>query len=233
MNIAGILAGGIGSRMSSSIPKQFLEIGGIPIIIRVINRFVNNENIEKIIIAMNDEWDDYFFELLSKWKISRKKIVVIKGGKTRFDSLYNIAQEAKKIDNDSVVISHDCARVFVSDRIIDNNIKMIKKFRCTTTSVPTIDTVILSEDGIHSTSVPERKNVFLDQGPQAFYSSEFVDIADNLPEEIKAQYMEAGRMYLENGYEVGIVEGERLNFKMTTVFDIKFGEFLISEGYIK
>ena len=124
MNIAGILAGGIGSRMGSTLPKQFLEIGGVPIIIRVINRFINNENIDYAIIAMNSEWMDYCKEMLKKWEIDIEKIALIEGGETRFESLYNIAKKAYEYNNESVVISHDCARVFVSDAIINNNIEL-------------------------------------------------------------------------------------------------------------
>lgn len=233
MNIAGILAGGTGSRMGASVPKQFLEVGGIPIIIRVINRFINNKNIDLTIIAMNTEWMDYCHKLMTKWDVDTDKVMLIKGGESRFESLYNISKKASEIDKSSVVISHDCARVFVSDSIIDNNFKMIETVDCITTAVPTIDTVLISKNGITSDSVPERKTIFLDQGPQTYRAIEFIRIADSLTTEKKAAYMEAGRMYIDAGLKVGIVEGERTNFKMTTDFDIKYGEFLLSEGYIK
>ncbi len=233
MNIAGILAGGVGSRMGSSVPKQFIEIGGIPIIIRVINRFLNNKNIDFAIIAMNPEWMDYCREMMKEWKVDVSRIELIEGGKTRFDSLYNISKQAVKVDKDSIVISHDCARVFLSDAIIDKNIELIKTVDCTTTSVPTIDTVLISENGQTSDCVPDRTTIFLDQGPQAYRAIEFLNIADALSDTEKEKYMEAGRLYLDKALKVGIVEGERTNFKMTTDFDIKYGEFLISEGYIK
>lgn len=233
MNIAGILAGGTGTRMSAEVPKQFLEIGGIPIIIRVIDKFISNKNIDMAVVAMNENWMDYCKDLLEKWKIDSQKVILIQGGATRFESLYNISQKSAELDEDSIVISHDCARVFVSDEIINNNFEMIKKSDCTTTSVPTIDTVLISKNGITSDSVPDRETIFLDQGPQTFKAVEFLTIADGLPDERRLKYMEAGRMYLDKGLNVGIVKGERTNFKMTTDFDIKYGEFLIKEGYIK
>lgn len=233
MNIAGILAGGTGTRMGSNIPKQFLEVGGIPIIVRVINRFTNNRNIDCVVVAMNAEWMDYCRDLFENWKIDINKISLIEGGQTRFESLYNLSKKAMEIDQDSVVISHDCARVFVSDAIIDNNVEMIKNVDCTTTSVPTVDTVLISDDGITSNKVPNRDTIFLDQGPQAFRAYEFVEMADKLTADERKVYMEAGRMYLDKGLKVGIVKGDRTNFKMTTDFDMKYGEFLISEGYVK
>ncbi len=233
MNIAGILAGGIGTRMGADMPKQFLELGGVPIIVRVVEKFKKNKNIDFVVVAMNSDWISYCKELFSKWNIDLNKVELISGGNTRFESLCNVAKRAWEIDKDSTVISHDCARVFVSDNIIDNNIEMIKSVDCTTTSVPTIDTVLISENGITSDSVPVRDTIFLDQGPQAFRAGEYLSLIKGFSENEKLKYMEAGRMYLDRGLKVGIVKGERTNFKITTDFDIKFGEFLIAEGYIK
>ena len=233
MNIDGILAGGIGSRMGGDVPKQFLEVGGVPIIVRVIRRFAENGNIDSVIVAMNSDWMEYCTELLKKHNIDVDRIDLIEGGSTRFESLYNIAKKAAGYGDDAVVVSHDCARVFVSDEIITNNVLMLKDVDCTTTSVPTIDTVLISEDGITSDRVPDRSKIFLDQGPQAFRAGEFISLADQLDETERKKYMEAGRLYLDRGLKVGIVKGERTNFKMTTDFDIKYGEFLLSEGYIK
>lgn len=233
MNIAGILAGGIGSRMGGEIPKQFLEVGGVPIIVRVIKRFAGNKNIDSVIVAMNGDWMEYCIKLLKDNGIDTDKIDLIEGGSTRFESLYNIAKKAAEYGDGAVVVSHDCARVFVSDDIITNNVKMLAGADCTTTSVPTIDTVLISKDGVTSDSVPDRKTIFLDQGPQAFYAKQFITLADSLGSDERGKYMEAGRMYLDKGLKVVIVPGERLNFKMTTDFDIKYGEFLLKEGYIK
>ena len=177
MNIAGILAGGIGSRMGSEIPKQFIEIGHIPIIIRVINRFMNNANVDFTVIAMNKEWIDYCKKMLVKWNINLNKVIIIEGGNTRFESLCKLTEKAFELDKNAIVISHDCARVFVSDEIIDNNFKMINNVDCTTTSIPTIDTVIVSKNGITSNDVPERKNIFLNQGPQTYRANQFIKLS--------------------------------------------------------
>lgn len=233
MNIAGILAGGIGTRMGKNVPKQFLSLNNIPIIIRVIKTFLNNKNINSIIVAMNSEWIEYCNTLLTNWNISQKNIYIIEGGNSRFESLYNITKKAYELDNTSIVISHDCARVFVSDEIINNNLKLIKKYDCTTTSVSAIDTIIVSKNGKTSDKVPNRDTIFLDQGPQAYRSGQFLNIFDSLTNDERLKYMEAGKLFLDKNLKVGIVPGERINFKMTTEFDMKYGEFLISEGVIK
>ena len=64
MNFAGILAGGIGSRMESSVPKQFLKIGDTPIVVRTLNTFLKEECVDKVIVAMNPQWEDLYESLL-------------------------------------------------------------------------------------------------------------------------------------------------------------------------
>lgn len=128
--------------------------------------------------------------------------------------------------NDYLCI-HDCARPFVSSKIISDNFKKATEYDMVTTSIPTIDTVLISEDGKESSRVPERSTIFCDQGPQTFNIKQFKRIQESLTREETDSYMEAGRMYLEKGYRVGIVEGNRMNFKITTEFDMVLAELLL------
>lgn len=228
MNYAGILAGGIGSRMESKIPKQFLKIAGIPIIVRTINAFLSSKHIDKVILAMNPQWMDYCINLLKEFDVDTSKIIIISGGTTRFLSMVNIVDACiSDSGEDNYLCIHDCARPFVSQKIIADNFMLVKDYDMVTTSIPTIDTVIIAEDGKESTCVPERSTIFCDQGPQTFNVKQFKDIQNNLTQAETDAYMEAGRMYLEKGYHVGIVEGDRMNFKITTEFDLTFAELLL------
>ncbi len=238
MNFAGILAGGIGSRMESSVPKQFLKIGDTPIVIRTLNTFLNEKCIDKVILAMNPQWEDYCKEMLAEYGVDTSRVEIIHGGTSRFLSMVNIVKKAMEIlggnltENDMMLI-HDCARPFVSSRIINDNYVMAKDYDMVTTSVPTIDTVLIAEDGKQSTLVPNRETVFLDQGPQTFKIKQFDDIFVTLTEQEIDSYMEAGRMYLEKNLAVGIVKGERTNFKITTEFDMLLCNMMIQDGQIK
>ena len=234
MIIAGILAGGTGTRMGADKPKQFLEIGGVPVIVRTVRRFMGHPGIDKVIIAMNAEWIDYSIDLLSKNGITTDDVTIVEGGDTRFDSLVALANASLSAAGDEpcIMINHDCARPFVSERIISDNIDMMKDFDMLTTSVPTIDTVLLSNNGQTSDVVPERKTVFLDQGPQTVDVRHFLALVDTLDDAEKQKYMEAGRLYLDKGLKVGIVEGERENFKLTTKFDMCLAEMLLQNGTV-
>ncbi len=237
MNYAGILAGGIGSRMESAVPKQFLKIGDIPIIIRTLNKFLENKDTDKIIIAMNPQWEQYCKDMLEEYKIDMSRVDIIFGGTSRFLSMVNIVKRAMELagnsldENDKLLI-HDCARPFLSQRIISENYEISDKYDMVTTSVPTIDTVLLAEDGKESTVVPNRDTVFLDQGPQTFKIKQFDEIYKTLTQDEIDAYMEAGRMYLEHNFHVGIVKGERTNFKITTEFDMLLGNMMVQEKMI-
>lgn len=234
MNYAGILAGGIGSRMESKVPKQFLKIADIPIVVRTVRTFLASPNIDKVILAMNPQWMDYCKDMLTEYGVDISKIIIITGGATRFLSMVNIVDAAIEdlggtpTENDFLCV-HDCARPFVSQRIVEDNFTMVKDYDMVTTSLPTIDTVLIAEDGKESTCVPERSTVFCDQGPQTFNIKQFKDIQIKLTQAETDSYMEAGRMYLEKGFHVGIVTGDRMNFKITTEFDMVLAELLLRE----
>lgn len=238
MNFAGILAGGIGSRMESSVPKQFLKIGDTPIVVRTLNTFLSEKCVDKVILAMNPQWEEYCKRMLNEYNVDTSRVEIIHGGTTRFLSMVNIVKKSMEILGDSLtendmMLIHDCARPFVSSRIINDNFVIANEYNMVTTSVPTIDTVLIAEDGKQSTVVPNRDTVFLDQGPQTFKIKEFYDLFETLTQEEIDAYMEAGRMYLEHDKSVGIVKGERTNFKITTEFDMLLGNMMIQDGQIK
>lgn len=232
MNYAGILAGGIGSRMKTDLPKQFLKIAGIPVMVRTIRAFKAAPAVDKIVLAMNPDWIDYSTEMLKEYGIDLSDIILISGGTTRFLSMVNIVDacikdSGGKLTSNDYLCVHDCARPFVSQRIIEENFTLAKDYDMVTTSVPTIDTVLIAENGRESSRVPDRSTVFCDQGPQTFKIKQFKEIYSKLTQKEIDSYIEAGRMYLEKDLRVGIVEGERLNFKITTDFDMSLAELLM------
>lgn len=235
MNFGGILAGGIGSRMSNGgLPKQLMNVGGVPVLVRTIRAFLACKRIDFVFVAMNAVWRDYAEKLIDEHRIDRNRVSLVDGGETRFDSLINLSKACQgKSLSDSVLLNHDCARPFVSQRILDDCLTMVDDYDMVTTSIPTIDTVLVSKDGKRSDCVPERSTIFLDQGPQAFRVNQFLALVDSLTIEERGRYMEAGRLYLDKGLSVGIVTGERTNFKLTTPFDVVLAEAMIKEGQIR
>jgi len=237
----GILAGGVGTRMGAAggLPKQFLEVGGVPVIVRTLRRFQEVEEIGHTIIAMHPSWAEYTTGLLAENGVNVERVSIVNGGETRFDSLVALAQASVRMadaggDSEEVLlVNHDCARPFVTPEILRANIAGAQEYDMVTTSIPTIDTVLLSGDGKVSDCVPERSTVFMDQGPQTIRVRHFLALVAGLPAAEKAKYMEAGRLYIDKGYKVGIVRGDRGNFKLTTPFDLQLAEALLKEGTIR
>ena len=235
MNFGGILAGGIGSRMNQGAkPKQLLSVGGVPVIVRTIRTFLDCAELDQVLVAMNAGWRADAEALVDEYALDRSRLHLVDGGATRFDSLVSLAQAALTAsgDGESVLLNHDCARPFVTQRILGDCLRMVREYDMVTTSVPTIDTVLVSRDGKCSDMVPERSTIFCDQGPQAFRVGEFLGLVAALSETERAKYMEAGRMYLDRGLKVGIVPGERTNFKLTTPFDLVLAEAMLKEGVV-
>lgn len=226
MIIAGLLAGGKGIRMNLKTPKQFLKIGNIPILIRTLNKFL--PNVDKVIIATNKDYINKTNYLLKKYNIDKNKIVIVIGGENRFESLINVIKKAYEIDKKSIIITHDVARPFVSQKIIKDNLEAIKNYDAVTTSISTIDTVIIAENGIEK-DVPNREFIYLDQGPQTVKTKQFVNLLNKVD---KKSCIEIGKMYLSCKLKVGIVDGDRLNFKITNQFDLEFAKYLLERGKV-
>lgn len=124
MNIAMILAGGVGSRVGANKPKQFIEILGKPIIVYTLEKFQNNENIDAIEVVSIESHREYIEELIKKYKLSKVKWITT-GGKTFQEStmkgIYNL--EDKLDENDNLLI-HFAVSPMVSDEIINDAIRV-------------------------------------------------------------------------------------------------------------
>jgi 2-C-methyl-D-erythritol 4-phosphate cytidylyltransferase len=236
MIFGGLLAGGTGSRMeTASMPKQFIRVDGVPIFIRSLRTFLSVEEIDTVVISTNVEWNDYYIELIREFDLDEKRIVLTPGGNTRFTSMVNVCKKAMEIADkpDSLIITHDCARIFVNKRILLDNIAMAQNYDMVTTSIPTIDTMLQSDDGFLCSGVPDRSKLWCDQGPQTFFLDRFLRYVSMIPEEDIPNYIEAGKVYLSHNRKIGIVRGERFNFKITNDIDLQYAEFLIKQGVVK
>jgi len=237
MNYLGILASGNGTRMGIKLPKQYLMVGDCPVVIRVVRTFLNAKDGHKVVIAVSPDWKDYLKNLLVEYGADLERIILTDGSSTRFLSMVRIVEACatdlgENLSDDDMLLVHDCARLFVSQRIIEDNFAMAREFDMVTTSIPTTDTVLIARDGKKSDLVPDRSTVFLDQGPQTFRIKQFLSIYEKLTEEQIASYIEAGRMYLEQGLSVGIVKGEQTNFKITTEFDLLLARMMLEQNLI-
>ncbi|MBR3767991.1 MAG: 2-C-methyl-D-erythritol 4-phosphate cytidylyltransferase [Clostridia bacterium] len=233
MIIAAVLAGGSGTRMGTSVPKQFLEIGGEPVIIRSIKAFLKNSEVDKCIVSVSSDYLKFTEELISEFIDSPKDIFVIEGGKTRGDTLFGVLAFMKENDmlTGSIVLTHDAVRPFITDRIINDNIEAAKKYGACNTCVRAVDTVLLSENGEYIDFVPDRNTVFHAQTPQSFDAEKLFALIKNTPKEIFDALTDGCSVFTYHKENVYIVQGENYNIKITYPDDIGRAENIIKQYF--
>lgn len=233
MRVAAILAGGSGLRMGTSVPKQYLEIAGVPVIIRSINAFIKNPLIDMCIVSVSEDYIDYVQKLVDKFIVTEKDISVIAGGKTRGDTLYSVlsAMKDRKILEGSTVLTHDAVRPFITDRIIEENINAAEEYGACNTCVPAVDTILLSSDGQFIEAVPDRTTVFHAQTPQSFNAQVLTDLIEKTPKEVFDTLTDGCSVFTYHKKDVYIVKGENYNIKITYPDDIKRAEDIIKQYF--
>lgn len=232
MNYAVLLAGGSGSRMKSiDVPKQYYEINGIPIIIYTLNTFVNLNCFDYIYLAIDKMYIEFMKSLLKKYvdKQYLSKITIIQGGIERIDSIHNVVESINKdtINDDDIIVIHDAVRPFVTEKIILNNIKGAKEYGATVTFVPVNDTILLSTDGDYVDRIPIRKTLFHGQSPDSFNLKTFIELEDKLTDEQKEIITGTSQVCTLNDYPIKMIEGDTINFKITTDADLELAEHII------
>lgn len=221
-----ILAGGKGLRMGSEVPKQFLPVGGLPVLMHTIRRFRLYDKSLDIILVLPEAQHDYWRQLCRQYLFD-DTCRIAPGGSTRFHSIFN---GLKLIPDDAqgVVAVHDGVRPFPSVEVIGRCFSTARKYGTAVPVVPVVETVRMIEDegaGHPPSRTVPRDKYRLVQTPQAFdiqlhkrayrqpFSETFTD---------DASVVEA------LGHDITLVEGNRENIKITTPFDLIVAEALLS-----
>lgn len=231
MVFAAVFAGGIGSRMGNSdTPKQYLDLGTKPVIIHTIEKFFINNRIDEILVLCPKAWVAHTNALIKKHIPEGKKITVIPGGATRNGTLENAIEyiEANcEVDEDTVIVTHDAVRPFLTHRIIEENVDAALKYGACDTVIPATDTIVESADGKMITSIPDRTKMFQGQTPQSFRLKELKRVLLSLTEEEKAILTDACKIFSIKNKDVYMVEGEVFNIKITYPYDLKVAHTLL------
>lgn len=231
MIAAVILAAGSGSRMAESpLPKQFLKIEGKPVLVRTVEAFLRSDLVDCVVVAVAKDWLDYGEHLLEEAFGVDAPISVTVGGSSRLQSLMNACaflSDAFGIAKDDIVLTHDAARPFVTEKVIAENIKLLDSYDGVTTACPAIDTILVSADGKKVDDIPLRKTMFSVQTPQTFHTGELIETIVSLTEAEKSALTDAAKAYLLKNKSVGIVLAETTNLKLTTAADLPLAASLM------
>ena len=231
MIYGAVLAGGVGKRMGNAEkPKQFLTIGGKPIIVHTVEKFALCTEFEKIIVLTPAKWIAHTRNILSKNIPDMSRIEVIAGGDTRNETLMNainFIDEEGNLDDDTIIVTHDAVRPFVTYRILRDNIEAAGRVGASDTAFPATDTIVRSEDGKIVTEIPDRSQLWQGQTPQSFKAKKLRALYQSLTDEEKDILTDAAKIFVMKGEDVEIVRGESFNLKITYPYDIKVAETIL------
>ena len=217
-----VLAAGQGKRMHSKIQKQFLEIGGKPVLYYSLHCFQESPLIRDIILVTGEEMISYCEqEIVKKYGFSKVRKVTA-GGKERYDSVY--AGLLCCQDTDYVYI-HDGARPFITEEMVQRGYEAVKRTNACVMGMPSKDTVKLADSSGYVKETPDRKIVWNIQTPQIFS----YDLIRGAYESIRKKDMtgvtdDAMVVEQETGTKILLVEGSYQNIKITTPEDLAIAE---------
>ena len=228
-----ILAGGVGNRMGNlERPKQYITVGDKPIIIYTVQKFLENDEFEHLIVPCPKVWMEHTNSLMKKYFPEKKgHITVLEGGDTRNETIMNAIAFIEReygLDEETLIVTHDSVRPFLTERIIRENIEYGKKYGAADTAIPSTDTIVTSKDNVIISDIPDRKKMYQGQTPQTFRAKRLRELYYSLKEEEKEILTDASKIYIMKGEKVYLVNGEVSNIKITYPYDLRVAETLVN-----
>lgn len=222
MGNALILSGGTGNRLGTEIPKQYIKVGGRPIISYCIEQLSGHERIDSIQIVAAQSWHQTILECLEKYDIKRKFRGFSKPGETRQLSIYHGLEDIKRYTEDSdVVLIHDAARPLLSAQMITDCLNAVIGHDGVLPVLPMKDTVYQSVDGKKISALLNRSEIFAGQAPELFRIGLYYEANKRLyPEQIRAINGSTEPAVMA-GMDIVMIPGDEGNLKITTKDDLE------------
>jgi 2-C-methyl-D-erythritol 4-phosphate cytidylyltransferase len=222
MNKAAILvAGGKGTRMGGAIAKQYLPIGGKPILMRTLEVFYNLDNEIDLILVLPGSDFEFWEKLCQSYDFSIPHRLVA-GGNSRFQSVKNGLNQLP--ESTDLVAIHDGVRPFVDPKVIAESFEVAAKSGSAIAVIPLKDSIRkVTDDG--KSFFQERQHFRLVQTPQTFQVSKIKKAfeVEELP-----QFTDDATVYEHQGWQVELIAGNPENIKITSPEDMDYAEFLAS-----
>lgn len=231
-----VLAAGSGSRMKSDVAKQFMMLGGKPLIWYALNAVEQSEIIDDCILVTGEGDIPYVKkEIVEKYSF-HKVTEIVAGGEERYASVANALRETT--NTEGYIFIHDGARPFLTEEILKSSFETVKEFHACVAAVPSKDTVKIVDENIFAIQTPDRKSVWNVQTPQVFDSLLIREAYERLYERLP-KLREQGIMVTDDAsvvemftnVKVKMVESSYRNIKITTPEDLLVAEaFLASKA---
>lgn len=216
-----IVAGGKGKRAGGSVPKQFQPINKKPMLMHTIEAFYKADYRMRIIVVLPEGFTEYWKNLCDIHNFSLPHSLVV-GGETRFHSVKN---GLALVSDEETVGIHDAARPFISETLIKKCFDTSFSHHCGVIPVVSEKNTVrfITEN---SSEIIDRNRIKLVQTPQVFPAYELKKAYDVPYHE---RFTDDASVAENSGMEIKLVEGEEINIKITTPFDLKLADFLLSQ----
>jgi 2-C-methyl-D-erythritol 4-phosphate cytidylyltransferase len=227
-------AAGIGTRMAAGAastvgPKQFLEIGGVPVLVRSVRAFLAVPRVDAVCVAVRAQERERVQAQLVEFKLG-PRVHMVEGGDHRQESVGN-ALLALECDADDVVLVHDAVRPLIDPATIERTIDAIVKHGAAIVGMPAVDTIKQVErtaDGAIVTATIPRERVVHAQTPQGarfgLLRRAYTEASDD-----GFEGTDEASLLERAGIEVTVVQGSKKNFKITQPGDIELAEFYLKQ----
>lgn len=217
-----IVAGGSGSRMNSSVPKQFMLLAGQPILMHTIAAFRQYSDLVSIILVLPGDQIEEWKRLCNEYAFGIK-LQIVPGGPTRFHSVKNGLFLIE--DHDSLVAIHDGVRPLVSPEIINNSFRMAYEHGTAIASTPLKES--LRRIGKDDSAVVDRSKYRLIQTPQTFRTNLIIEAFGCFEED--EGFTDDASVAERHGVKIHLFEGSYENIKITTPEDLVVAEALLQK----
>ena len=227
MSVCAVVpAGGAGTRMGGTVPKQFLELHGKPILYYTLKTLQDCGIISELILVVPEkEYDNACTDWLGKPEIVTKVVV---GGKKRQDSVYNgFCELSQKTE---IVLVHDGVRPFLSHQMIQESVDAAREYGAAITAIPVNDTIKRVDDSGLVSQTVDREGLWRVQTPQVF-RYELLQEAFKKANSEKFYGTDEGTLIEHLGKPVKVVEGSEQNIKITRPEDLRLSEIFISKAF--
>ncbi|MEG1539245.1 MAG: 2-C-methyl-D-erythritol 4-phosphate cytidylyltransferase [Muribaculaceae bacterium] len=215
-----IVAGGKGSRFESTIPKQFVPLRGIPVLMHTIKAFHSTDNSISILLALPKGQIAYWQSLCKEYSFTIPHII-IEGGDTRFQSVKNCLTTISSLDG--VVAIHDGVRPLITKEIITKAYEVAEIKGSAIPVIAVTDSIRMKDE--HGSKAMKRDNLVAVQTPQTFRCNLIIE-AYKTP--FSDRYTDDASVFENSGHEIVLIDGNSKNIKITNPFDIALAELLLN-----
>ena len=226
MNIALILAGGMGSRMGQEIPKQFIHVNNRPVIVYTLLAVQNHAEIDRIQVVCIDGWEKVLEGYARQFHIT-KLAGIVSGGETRFDSTRIGMESLGNVADEDVIIVHDSVRPLVTAESLSDTIAVCRSYGNSMTILGCADTMYERTDGQYTSKEVARSALVRGQTPEAVSGRRMREMY--VASDARGIRMDSiSAMQNALGWNIHFAKGSERNIKLTSTEDIELFKALLA-----